>query len=221
MFEIKKGKTQFVPVRMFNSNGDGQLGIAYTSVTASLLRADNSIVSLGISASAWFEASSSIFNGLGTYHLQIHSASTDGTGSLMYAVSAGPNVPAVTFLGVLKVVDVERAEVFNRIGIPASTDISTDIQNLSSSLILSSGSLRTEIITTRTVLSSSLVAVSSALGGGIDRLRLTEEGRWKIDAGSNTMTFYKETGAVWRVFALSGSDGLPSVINPFERNPIG
>ena len=129
MFEIKKGKTQFVPVRLFNVNGDGQLAVNYTDVTASLLRSDNSIVNIGVSSSAWFEASSSVFYGLGTYQLQLHSASITNTGSLTYAVHAGPNVPAVPFLGVLKVTEVNESDTFN-----VAVNMSSSLTPLSASV---------------------------------------------------------------------------------------
>ena len=123
MFEIKKGKTQTVPVRMMNVGGDGQASINYTDVTASLLLSNNTIVNLAISASAWYEASGSIFGGMGVYTLQLHSGSVSTTGSFVYAVSAGPNVPAVKYLGALKCVEVETADTFNIVvGISGTVD---------------------------------------------------------------------------------------------------
>lgn len=187
MFELKKGKTQFVPVRMFNNTGDGQLGIAYTDITASIVHEDNTIVDLQISASAWFEVSSSVFAGLGTYKLQIHSASITTTGSFMYVVSAGPNVPAVKYVGATKVTTVDRTDVFNQ----------------------------------ATNISSSMVNISSSIGQELLRLRVVSEGRWKIDPGTNKMTFYTLADPLvpFMVLGLTGSDGVPTTTNPYERRP--
>lgn len=221
MFELKKGKTQYVPVRMINTNGDGQAAINYTDVSASLLLGGTTIVNIGVSASSWFEASGSVFSSTGVYSLLLHSASLTTTGSFAYAVSAGPNVPAVKYVGVLKIVEVESADLFNRIGVPVAADISADLQNLSSSLILTSGSLRNEILTTRTILSSTMVNVSASLGGASERLRVVSEGRWKLDTVTNKMTFYTlaDPTVPFLVFGMSGSNGLPTTADIHERRP--
>lgn len=89
---------------------------------------------------------------------------------------------------------------------------------LSGSIVNVSASLRAEILTNRTTITST----SSSLGTGIDRLRKVQEGRWKIFPATNKMLFYDpaDDTTVILQFDLSGSDGVGTVTNPFERNRV-
>jgi hypothetical protein len=127
MYEIKNGSTAYLPVRFFDQNGLPLSGVSYTSVSATLLRADNtSIIVSPASSSDFFEITFGDFAGSGVYFLRVLGASFGVNGIVSYAVSTSV-VGAKKHVGVLNIVAQVENDTYSRLGAPAGASVSADI----------------------------------------------------------------------------------------------
>lgn len=197
---------------MFNVNGDPQIGVVFTDVTASVLLQDSTVVDIGVSSSAWVPVTAGAFNQTGMYALNIHSASISQTGSFSYAVNGGP--ATVTYIGSIQVVDFDNSDLYTVVlsitqdsGSIAS--LSSSLRNeilgikdtLSASIVTTSASLATTIETSRVNLSASIVTTSASLWNMIETTR------------SNLSSSLVNVSSSLRTEIISSSSSLGSVLN--------
>lgn len=222
--QLKANRAQNVPCRILTVNGDPLVGVVYTDVTASIVREDTTRTDLGLLPSAsWATVQGGAYQNQAVYYLTLPASVLAVTGTFTYAV-IGP-INSIAYFGAFEVVSQQAQDIYDLVNLSGSNLSASLVAStalLSGAIINNSASLRNEILGLSSSLDPLIKNVSASLGAGVDRLRLTEEGRWRIDQNANTMTFYRDDGVtVWKIFGLSGSNGSPTTVNPFERNRVG
>jgi hypothetical protein len=227
MLEFKQNVAAQLPVRLISSSTGGPaVGIASATVTATAKKSDGTIVSLTVTGN-WLEENNGAFSQTGTYFLSIPSGVLSLAGILSYAVAVSGCDP---YIGVVKVIANETADVYGRLGTPAGATIAADIasnttaisanttgiSNLSSKVGTPAGaSIAADIAT----IGTSTSGLSSALQDVLDY----HQGKWEIKvtgADANKLILYRADGTtVLKKFALADPQGNPTFINPFSRTP--
>lgn len=110
MIEYKQSVSKFVPVRIMTPAGAPVAGVAYGSVTATIIKADGTTQTVSVGASDWSEITAGAFSGTGMYLLKLSSGNVDQAGMAVYSVATAGNT---TYVGAIKVVANEEADTYS------------------------------------------------------------------------------------------------------------
>jgi hypothetical protein len=184
MYEIKNSITVYVPVRFFDQSGVPISGIAFNTVSATVLHADGTaaIVTPASGGSApsadWVEVTFGDFTGAGVYLLKVTGVNAAVNGFLSYAVSTSV-VGAKKHVGVINIVANLEADTFTRLGAPAGASVSADIATLNTQ----SASILTRI---GTPAGASVSADVAAVKSELDTVNTTTSGTSTTASAINT-----------------------------------
>jgi hypothetical protein len=250
MYEIKNNTTSYLPVRFFDQNGLPLSGVSYTTVTATVLRSDNTSTIVSPASSAdFFEITFGDFAGAGVYFLRVQGPSLAVNGVASYAVSSSV-VGAKKHVGVLNVVAQVENDTYSRIGAPAGASVSADVAALKAvadtvstkvgtpagasvsadvaavKAVADTVNTTTGTINTKlgTPAGASLSADVAAVKSVADTLKQIETGRWKYfktGPNANKMILYAVDGSTpLFTFSMLDETGTPTSTSPFERVPV-
>lgn len=126
MLEFKTSTNLLVPVVLTNAtSGLAHTGVAFGSVSVTVVKSDGSTVSYTPTVGQWTEITTGAYSGGGYYNLTIPAADANLAGILQYAVAVtGDDL----HFGVVNIVDELESDTFARIGAPVGASISADLQ---------------------------------------------------------------------------------------------
>jgi len=244
MIEYKQSVAKFVPVRIFDSNGNPVSGLAFGSVTATVQKADNSTQAVSVTGADWQEITTGAFASAGVYALQLSAGNLDQAGVLTYAVATAANK---TYIGALKVVANEEVDTYTRIGAPALASVSADIANLDADVANVDSDVATltsnvaNVDSDLATLTSNVANIDSDIANldsdvatvgsnvttiltAVQLLKKYEEGRWKIHitgGDANRLVLYDTDNTTPLLkFDLKDGTGTATFAEPFERLPV-
>lgn len=133
MLFLKKSTDVLVPVMLTDaSTGDPFTGVAYTSVAASVIKNDGTVVDLGaLGPTDWTEVTTGAYSTRGYYLLKLPASALDQEGILHYGVGV---TGAEFYPGSVNVRGNTEKEVYDRIGAPVGASLSADIQDISAGI---------------------------------------------------------------------------------------
>lgn len=128
MLELMKNVDQRLPVVLKSTSGSPMIGVSYSSVYVSIIKADGAQIDLPVTPARWMEATGTAYFQQGYYNYIMSGSSLDQTGTFQYCVYTSGSVP---YFGVVKITDGDTGAIFNRIGTPVSGTIVADVSGTS------------------------------------------------------------------------------------------
>ncbi len=233
MYAVKQSTSTRLPVALRNvSNGMPLLGVLYSAVTATVLKADGALATLTLSSSAdWAEVTTGAFSGTGTYELVVPTSATSVVGRLVIAVTVVGALDSP--VSVIDVVGGLTADVASDLAaVKAKTD-NLPSDPADESLLEAAITAATSPLATSSALTTVGNNVTSLIGDvadvqtAVDSVAVDAEtsrkvlvGRYKLDVDANTLTFYDEDGTTpLFVFDTFDAVGAAATDGVFERVP--
>ncbi len=247
MYAVKQSTSTRLPVALRNvSTGLPLLGVLYSAVTATVLKADGTLVTLTLSSSAdWAEVTTGAFNGTGTYELVVPTSASGVVGRLVVAVavSGALDVPVAVIdvvaslaSDIQTVVDAIKAKTDNLPSDPAdeslleaaitaaTSPLATAVNLATVDTVVDAIKLKTDNLPSdpgdQSVLAGLIGAVQTAVDAGASDSEISRKvltGDYFLDSATNTLTIYDEDGVTPLYVFDTTKNEVPSITGVTRR----